>query len=369
MKIIFLCGSLEPGCDGVGDYVRCLASELIKHGHSVAAVALNDKYIKEYQEENQVFKNISLQVLRIPSLKALKFHGIQIKAWIDQFHPEWLSLQFVPFSFHSKGLLFNLSKYLNLIGSGANWHIMFHELWVGMAKESPIKLKLWGSIQRRIVKQMLKEIKPNFIHCNTSLYKEQLRILGYTSEYLPLFSNVPKEIDFKIICNNLKTGNTVYFILFGTIHPNAPVEQFAKEIAIFSKEEDIQIVLRIVGRSGDELKPWEKTWKAEGLEIEFFGEKSSSCISKLLKTSSVGITTNPLSLIEKSGTVAAMLEHGLPVLSVSKIWRPRIKIDKVSIPGVLQYNIGNLKLCIEGKAPSQCNSVSKVSEKFINSLM
>jgi hypothetical protein len=47
MKIIFLCGSLEPGCDGVGDYTRRLAGELIKQGHHIAAVALNDQYLQE----------------------------------------------------------------------------------------------------------------------------------------------------------------------------------------------------------------------------------------------------------------------------------------------------------------------------------
>ena len=32
MKIVFICGCLEPGKDGVGDYTRRLSAELIDHG-------------------------------------------------------------------------------------------------------------------------------------------------------------------------------------------------------------------------------------------------------------------------------------------------------------------------------------------------
>ena len=47
MKIVFLCGSLEPGRDGVGDYTRMLAAEIIRKGHNAAIVALADKYSLE----------------------------------------------------------------------------------------------------------------------------------------------------------------------------------------------------------------------------------------------------------------------------------------------------------------------------------
>ena len=47
MKIAFLCGSLEPGFDGVGDYVRMLASEVIVQGHQAVIVAINDTHLKK----------------------------------------------------------------------------------------------------------------------------------------------------------------------------------------------------------------------------------------------------------------------------------------------------------------------------------
>ena len=31
MNLLFICGSLEPGKDGVGDYIRRLSSELLQN--------------------------------------------------------------------------------------------------------------------------------------------------------------------------------------------------------------------------------------------------------------------------------------------------------------------------------------------------
>jgi hypothetical protein len=45
LKILFLCGSLEPGRDGVGDCVKNVAGELRIQGHQAAAIALNDGFI------------------------------------------------------------------------------------------------------------------------------------------------------------------------------------------------------------------------------------------------------------------------------------------------------------------------------------
>ena len=43
MKLLFLCSSLEPGRDGVGDYTRRLAGECLRQGHEVRLLSLNDK--------------------------------------------------------------------------------------------------------------------------------------------------------------------------------------------------------------------------------------------------------------------------------------------------------------------------------------
>lgn len=112
MKLVFLCGSLELGCDGVGDYVRRLAEELFKQGHEIGAVALNDPSIKEDFTEIQRTDEFHFSILRISSGWPAEKRFAKAKTWIDAFDPEWLSLQFVIFSYHPKGLPFGLSGML-----------------------------------------------------------------------------------------------------------------------------------------------------------------------------------------------------------------------------------------------------------------
>ena len=50
MKIMFICGSLEPGKDGVGDYTRRLCAHLKKHHIEVGILAYNDKFINSELE-------------------------------------------------------------------------------------------------------------------------------------------------------------------------------------------------------------------------------------------------------------------------------------------------------------------------------
>ena len=58
MKIIFLCSSLAPGKDGVGDYCRKMAANLACLGNESVIIALNDKFLsanerKEFQYDEK----------------------------------------------------------------------------------------------------------------------------------------------------------------------------------------------------------------------------------------------------------------------------------------------------------------------------
>ncbi len=366
MDIIFICGSLEPGRDGVGDYTRRLAGELIKKGYASGIISLNEREISSEINSYQKSAEVHIPVLRLPARVNFKQRYQKATSWINDRNPQWISLQYVPFAFHTKGLHYGMSKFLRILRKEKKWHIMFHELWVGMNSNSTLKLKLWGFIQKHMIKNMLRELNPEFIHTNTLFYQEQLRLLGFESDYLPIFPNIEKEDNAEMI-NIKRNTKEIYLIIFGTIQPNVPIKQFSKEIFEFGKKNDITFILRIVGRSGNELNFWKEIWMGVGLQVELYGERDESYISRLLKRSSIGITTNPIGLIEKSGTVAAMLQHNLPVLCLSQFWHLKEKIRFKPLPGVSEYNINNLQLCLEGKVSFYFyNSVSTVSTQFIN---
>jgi hypothetical protein len=369
MKIAFICGSLEPGRDGVGDYVRLLAGKLKMHGRQVIAVALNEPHILNEYNGIQKVGNVDLNVFRIPNDFSTRKRFQHLKKWIDVFDPDWISIQFVPFSFHSKGLPFLISFYLRKLTRRRKVHIMFHELWVGMNIGSPIKQIYWGTLQRFLIYSLIKKLQPAVIHTNTRLYQNKISKLGFKVGYLPLFSNIPRLAEnhrFKLAVKNHKQ---ISFVLFGSIHPGAPIRSFAREAALYAKENNIQILLLIVGRCGIESEHWAIEWRRAGMRVKILGEQTSNCISAILNQASVGISTTPGLLAEKSGAVAAMREHGLPVICVSEPWYPR-GINNLAFPGeVLTYHSGNLENCLENlKSVPSYYSVSEVSHQFINAL-
>ena len=105
MKIVFLCGSLEPGRDGVGDYTRRLAGELLRQGQQVAVIALHDLLVNEREDPmgTQQEGKLLIPTLRLSSRLSWATRIRQASTFIKTIDPDWISLQFVPFSFHKKG--------------------------------------------------------------------------------------------------------------------------------------------------------------------------------------------------------------------------------------------------------------------------
>ncbi|RYX86921.1 glycosyltransferase family 1 protein [bacterium] len=338
MRIVFICGCLEPGKDGVGDYTRRLAAGLIDDNIEVAILALNDQFITEVICQDQTSDKIKICTYRIPSRYNTNQRYAYAKKWINSITPDWLSLQYVPFSFNKKGLSINLGRNLSKLTVNTRWHIMFHELWVGMKKGSTLKHIVWGELQKHLIIKLINKLKPTLIHTQTKLYQIQLSKLGFQVEYLPLFSNVPVNHSL----NKLPTfEEKIKLVNFGTIHPTITIKDFAEEAAIYEKKTGVKIELTLIGRCGVEQEKWIKIWKSVGLNIFILGEQSLEKISEIFNASTFGISTTAPPLVEKSGSVAAMLEHDLPVICISNVWHPRGISGVPKMPGIIEYKFGN----------------------------
>ena len=367
MKIIFICSCLEPGRDGVGDYTRRLACQLIKQGHNVAAISINDNYINTPVNAAQQNEDVELAVLRLPSSYPLKKRLNNSQQYIDKFNPDWLSLQFVIFGYHPKGLPLWLHK-LALLGKGRKWHIMFHELWLGTEINTSKKHLLWGSLQQYLIKKLIAKLNPSLIHTHTQLYIRQLLGMGVQSKHLPLFGNIP------VVSNNndpksFKKDRSINMVLFGHIHPNAPVTQFAPEIADYAKIHQFKISLTLIGNNGKEIEYWIKQFENSGIKVNVLGEQPANYVSEIMSNSNFGISTTPVALLEKSGSVAAMREHGLPVICVPCTWDPA-KFVNLELPGdIMIYKKGNLdKILDEEINFAGFISISDISNQFVNAI-
>lgn len=312
MKLIFLCGSLEPGRDGVGDYSRRLACELIRKSHEVAIIALNDRVSASLYDGLQSSNGIEVPVLRLPASMDERERFSLVGNYIRKFGPEWVSLQYVPFSFEKRGLPFSFGKHLKSLGSNIKWHFMFHELWVGLHGYSSFKLKMLGLMQKVIIKQMLAAINPESVTTSIGIYKKSL---GWKEvNLIPLFSNIPVA---GMPEEEMRKPDNLTAVHFGCF--TGALEDYKRQVDFLTaigEKTGKTVCLEIMGNGGH--------YKEKALDISrrAFGEENvidrgflpEEAISNHLLRADIGISRADYTLFGKSGSAMAMLEHGLPLL-------------------------------------------------------
>lgn len=314
---MFICGTLEPGCDGVGDYVRRLSAALLKAGHSVNAIALNDQYLSQTSYESQDAEGTVLAVLRLPSRMRSADRNSLAWAYVEEKDPDKISLQFVPYSFHKKGIPLLLGKNLQKLIKNRWVHILFHEIWL----DSPVGLrqKITAAAQRLLICRLVATLKPESIHVSVPFEKMQLEQVNINSEVLNLFGNIYPGDQL-----NLKDGVSVRqrSVLYFGVPPRGMFRAiFFRKLIEFLKvyEQGIRLIL-VCGESGakDEFcSSLRKILRGYNCEIVDCGFLAAAELSTLMSQCQAGISKSKPHLLGKSGAAIAMLEHGLP------IWMPR----------------------------------------------
>ncbi|MFZ0489882.1 MAG: hypothetical protein WBV11_14935 [Salegentibacter sp.] len=369
MNKVFICGSLEPGRDGVGDYSRRLAAALIQRGAQVALLAFNDSYIDGISLTEQVQGEFHIPVLRIGKDESAGKRISEAKKWIDQWDPEWLSLQFVPYAFHKKGLPWRLGKQMRKIGRGRKWHIMFHELWVeaGDARKQIVAL-----LQRAIIKSLVSKLDPLIAHTNLPIYRARLAEAGIEAGKLPLFSNITCEPFDKPI---QEIPFTISF--FSQFEFRKSIVRFLRELIkeLYMEGLDFRILLLGGNESkGEKLIGELSAVPGVNERIGYTGFLNDNRMSEALNSSDLGISPVPRHLLGKSGSVAAFLSHGVPVAApFTKRGYETLELgffDQKAFETIV--DIPSLASCRTAlgaaNAMKQKFCVSAVAEKFISDL-
>lgn len=301
MKILFLTGSLEAGKDGVGDYSRMLAVECGRLGHKTFLMSLNDPWIAGSQMQSAE--------LRLGAQMSWPDRINAARAFLAQKDPEIVSLQFVPYSFHPAGLNFALPQILRAIIDQKRAQIMFHEIWIGSHKGAPLQFKILGLSQRTIIRRVVKTLACRTIHTSNIVYARLLARNGIDAKQLPLFGSVPVIEPGHASRRNV---GVLSLGLFGSVHPEWNPDEMLAELRKLGKS----IRISHVGRIGPGESVWADITGRYQSEIEFcrLGEQSLVSISRFFGSLDFGVATTPISLIGKSASVAAMLDHGLPVI-------------------------------------------------------
>lgn len=330
MRILFICGSLEPGQDGVGDYTRRLAGECVRNGHKVFVMALHDKFIKKSENysrsiEGQAdFDGTLINTIRISASTLWVERSHYLRNLTEKFEPDWTSVQYVPYAYQKHGLPFRfvMQAFSDTI---SRIHLMAHELW---ETENTLQSIAKGFLQKQLIRHFQKKHKIPKIHTTVKDYREKIRDAGLHGSILPLFGNIPVtplEVLGKLSPGEQLTGG-LQALYFGT----APKPQVQLNISDGLNEVlrkgNVNLNLRLAGRLGDFGKKFVECLESKTgcfVKINVTGPLSGNELSKLMHSSHFGISRSPGKFIGKSGSAISMLEHGLP------LWLPAHQAEPV----------------------------------------
>jgi hypothetical protein len=325
MKIIFICGSVEQGRDGVGDYTIQLASELIREGHNVSVIALYDKFQSDIIEIEIAQGNISIPVLRIPTGIVNNQRGLVAKKWVDKYKPDWISLQYVGFSFQKYGLPAGMMFIVKRLSKHARLHVMYHELWCGMARTADLKEKSLGLAQKIFARFFINVLKPKAISTSIKPYMDDLAKLGVSATIIPIFGNIPldtlvTEDDWHALVNSkqLQAFTSIekeYLILgfFGSIYPCVGLNLLLKDAGAAAERKGYHLGILSIGngRGADVSELVKNIPRALVVKT---GPLSANMVNKVMELVDLGVITSPVDGINKSGGAIAWMERGIPVI-------------------------------------------------------
>jgi len=364
MKIVFICGSLEKGKDGIGDYTHKLCGELALQNITVVMVSISDKYVKTFETG----EDDGVQFYRIPSVLSWKEKGDKLIEILITGEPvDWISIQFVAFAFNSKGLVFNVRSFFDRL---KQWklHFMMHELWIAEEKQASLKMRLWGALQKLGILSLIKRVKPEVIQTSMPLYQKMLTRADINAGILPLFSNIgyvdaeAGELSEMLPPDMIENrSNYVMGCLFGSIYYES--WDLSTLFAILKKEHERsgkRIVIISLGKLGYGKEFWDGL-PAQYPFVEFvtLGAQEEQVVSKLLTNYiDFGIITTPVIIAGKSGSYMAFLEHGIPVFGKQN----ELTFDFAITDNMIDNNIITVKEGTDFNLPARNEPVRQLNK-------
>ncbi|ABG58166.1 glycosyltransferase family 4 protein [Cytophaga hutchinsonii] len=310
MHILFISKNFPPAVCGVGDYTFQLAKEFIKNGHAVTVLTQKTDNTIAVQGMN------ILPVISSWNIKAV----FKIAAICKTVKPDYISMQYVPYSFNAKGMPFWLILlYMVLKIKGFKIVTTFHEVGIRYTAKS-FKRKIIAAAQFFIARILSRYSFKNIT--SIDLYVNYLKRYTDAVFKIPVGANIlPYTVDSSTISQLRNTiAHPESFILstFGTRISDTILMAFAEV-----KKQHPDTVLIILGNIPKATKQ-HFTSKSQELGIDasihITGYLSDEALYTHLKLSSLFVMAEYVSekgeggIATKSGSLAAAFAAGIPVL-------------------------------------------------------
>jgi hypothetical protein len=378
-RIALICGGLDEGRNGVGDYCRRLGAALSKLGLECLLLAMKDPSV----DRETVTKDpaAAMTLAQLPARVALRARYARAAALIAEWCPDWTSLQFVPYSFQRKGLPLRDMHWFPPTVRGRKLHVMVHELWAGYGTKRTAKLAVLGAMQRSIILGLLHRMRPRFVDTTNYYYQQLLARSGIEAGVLPLFSNIPvttqtgEDWIYDAMRQNggpdLKQDRERWWVLgmFGKIARewDWPAEPLLARLVEIGSRARRKIIVVSAGHAGSDATSPFGCWRERFPDIRFvaIGPRSPNEISQFLNSVDFGLSPYPLYVLGKSGSAAAMLEHGLPVIASCGDITPHLPVVSAPFESLIWQNDSRLEARLNAPAkrlyrPERCAEVAKM---------
>jgi hypothetical protein len=175
---------------------------------------------------------------------------------------------------------------------------------------------------------LIRRAAPQVIHTSNEVFRRLLLAAGFEAKLLPLFSNIPiGGADASWLVETLKSkcdadldqdrGRFWLFGFFGGMPRAWRCDPLIARIEKIATASGRTAILASLGEAGGETSELFSAWQARfpAIRLIALGPRPAPEVSQFLTTIDFGLTTYPLYMLGKSGSAAAMFEHGVPVIA------------------------------------------------------
>lgn len=335
--ILFVTSRLPPPHCGVGDYTYRFAKSFSNYGYKSVIIAKDEKSCEQkciYTSDDLILIKKIIQEWNFSEIKKI-FREVQKSGG------DIVWLQYSPYGFNRYGICFFLLPWMIILKfktrSKLRIFVTFHETNIS-----------WGKTIRHILLSLIHRIQffltglfvDELFFTNENRTKNAIRLFKWKEKqihYLPVGTNIMPHYYQSAEAKHFKKqlGIDRVCIIFGLTPYGDNVKTLLKFFAKFKEHTQEFLKLFIIGGYGDnscgKIEEFKRIISQFNIEknVEWIGPKSEETISKYLSIADVFLMLRGDGPNTRSGTLAAALAHGIPVLTSKSS-----KIDSVFIDGV-----------------------------------
>ena len=328
MSLVIVVGGLEPMRDGIGDHSRRLAAALIKRGIPTALLALADQVVEDdSRRARQSDDGVEIETLRLSTRVPFQERAAQGRRFIEEVGGRHALFAFSPYQFDLRGVVSRALVELPEMVEGMTSSILFHETWIGEEETDGLWTRLVGFTQRRLVQMLAHDLKPVKLYSTNPVYRHMLDAYDIKTQVVPHCGNVPVQetraddwLPQALAAAGIAMGpnglKDFYLIgLFGSLYRGLELPRLLPSFEAVARRKGRKPLIANIGIIGNGAQ-WAR-WKlvyGERFGLVDLGPTTVLRISQFINTVDLGVSTTTLALVGKSGTAAAFIEHGVPLL-------------------------------------------------------